>query len=151
MMVSSMLWSSSGGAMAAEPEAGAAVPVEPANERAPRLPGDRMVSAGVGVVVAGVVGYGLMAVGLGIGNRAEGDLQALVEREDIDVRREVLARGRLGNRLAIAGAATATAAMAVGIPLIVIGRRRHEAASTRAMVGVSGGPGGVGLWVRGRF
>jgi hypothetical protein len=119
--------------------------------RRERVAGDRMVQAGVGVVVAGLVGYGLMAAGLAIGNRAEGDLLALTELEDIAARRDVLARGQLGNRLAIAGAVTATVALAVGIPLIVIGRRRHEAASPRAMVLVSGSAGSFGLRLQGRF
>jgi hypothetical protein len=140
--------------VASEPVATRPVVSEPATsspQRRERLPGDRMVQAGVGVVVAGLVGYGLMAAGLAIGNRAEGDLLALAERDDVDARRDVLARGQLGNRLAIAGAITATAAMAVGIPLVVIGRRRHEAASPRAMVLVSGGAAGFGLRVQGRF
>lgn len=126
---------------------------EPAPPRRERAPGDRMVQAGVGVVVAGVLGYGLMAAGLGIGNQAEGDLLVLSERDDIPARHDVLARGRLGNQLAIAGAVTASVAMAVGIPLIVIGRRRHEAsfASPRARLVIGGGPGSWGLEVRGRF
>jgi hypothetical protein len=144
--------------VASEPIATQPVVSEPAaseparsSSRRERLPGDRMVQAGVGVVVAGLAGYGLMAAGLAIGSQAEGDLVALAERDDIDARRDVLARGQLGNQLAIAGAITATAAMAVGIPLIVIGRRRHEAASPRAMVLVSGGAAGFGLRIRGRF
>lgn len=131
--------------VAAEPVPG------PEPERRPRQPGDRMVQAGVGVVVAGLVGYGLMVVGLGIGNQAESELLPLSEREDVERRREVLVRGRLGNRLAIAGAVAATAAMAVGIPLIVVGRRRHEASAPRAAVLVGGVAGGFGLRVAGRF
>jgi hypothetical protein len=124
---------------------------EPVRSRRARAPGDRMVEAGVGVVVLGIAGYGLMGAGLVIGNGAESDLPSLGERDDLEARRAVMARGRLGNRLAIAGAVTATVAMAVGIPLIVIGRRRHEAASRRATVVVSGGATGVGLRVSGRF
>jgi hypothetical protein len=127
-----------------------AAPPGPA-PRPERGSGDRMVQAGVGVVVSGLVGYGLMAVGLNVGNRAEGELLPLTSREDIEARREVLARGRLGNRLAIAGAVTAAVAMAVGIPLIVIGRRRHEASMPRATVIVGGMGPGVGLRLRGRF
>lgn len=115
-----------------------------------RMPGDRMVQAGVGVVVAGLAGYGLMAVGLAIGNRAQGDLSSTLERDGLATRRDVLARGRLGNRLAIAGAVTASVALAVGIPLIAIGRRRHEAAA-RALVGLQVGTTGFGLRVQGRF
>jgi hypothetical protein len=148
---------------ASEPAPAAAAPVAtrpvgpppPASDATPsplgRVPGDPMVKAGVGIVVAGVLGYVAMAVGLGMGNRAEGDLFSLGAREDIEARRDVLARGRLGNRMAIGGAVAATVAMAVGIPLIVIGRRRHEAASPRATVMLNGGTEGVGLGLRGRF
>lgn len=123
---------------------------EPASRRV-RSPGDRMVQAGVGMVVAGLVGYGLMAVGLGIGNRAEGDLRPLLERDDIEARHQVLARGQRGNRLAIAGAVTATVAMAVGIPLIIVGRRRHEASTPHAALSVGGAAGNLAVQVRGRF
>ena len=126
-------------------------PTEPAWTRGDRRPGDRMVKAGVGVVIAGVLGYVVMAAGLGMGNRAQGELFALPGRDDIEARREVLARGQLGNRLAIGGAVAATAAMAVGIPLILIGRRRHQAASPHAMVMMSGGANGLGLRVVSRF
>lgn len=146
-------------ALAAAPaQSTAAAPVqttaaarEPAPSRRSPAPGDRMVQAGVGVVVLGVAGYGLLAAGLGIGNRAEADLALLGTQRDLEARRDVLARGRLGNRLAIAGGVTATAALAVGIPLIVIGRRRHEAASPRAMVVLHGRTDGLGLRVQGRF
>jgi hypothetical protein len=110
-----------------------------------------MVKAGVGVVIAGIAGYVLMAAGLGMGNRAEGELFSLSGREDIGTRREVMARGQLGNRLAIGGAIVATAAMAVGIPLILIGRRRHEGRSPRATVMLSGGATGLGLRLHARF
>jgi len=128
----------------AEPRAGAPAPV-----RSEPRPGDRMVQVGVGLVVTGLLGYGLMAAGLGIGNRAEADLVFLSERDDVAARRDVLARGQLGNRLAIAGAVTATTAMAVGIPLIAVGRRRHEASLARLTIG--GPAGSLGLRVFGRF
>ena len=123
----------------------------PESPDASRQPGDRMVQAGVGVVVAGLLGYGLMAAGLGLGNRAETDLNALPDRDDIATRRDVLSRGRLGNQLAIAGAVTATVAMVVGIPLIAIGRRRHEGGTASATLVVGGVAGAFGAHVRGRF
>lgn len=132
------------------PSVRAAEPEAEAPARPQRQPGDRMVQAGVGVTVAGLLGYGLMAAGLGVGNQAEGDLRSLTGREDIDRRREVLARGQLGNRLAIAGAVTASVALAVGIPLIVFGRRRHEAGA-RAVVLLDGSGHGLGLRLRARF
>ena len=140
------------GSMVALAVVSSSVPVSAAPPRAKteREPGDRMVQAGVGVVVAGLVGYGLMAAGLAISSQAEDRLRPLGEREDIEARREVLARGRLGRRLALGGAITATAALAVGIPLIVVGRRRHESSAV-AVVMVGGGAGGFGLRIRGRF
>ena len=79
----------------------------------------------LGIVVAGLLGYGLMAVGLGIGNSAEASVLPLRRRDDIEARRDVLARGQLSNRLAIAGAVTASVAMAVKIPLIMINQHHH--------------------------
>jgi hypothetical protein len=142
--------------IAAQPVKTTAVTTEPATDEpawthGDRRPGDRMVKAGVGVVIAGVLGYVVMAAGLGMGNRAQGELFSLPGRDDIEARREVLARGQLGNRLAIGGAIAATAAMAVGIPLILIGRRRHQAASPHAMVRMSGSASGLGLQVVSRF
>lgn len=135
------------------PSATSSEPSPEPSPRSQRQPGDRMVQAGVGVVVASLVGYGLMAAGLGIGNRAENDLRPLSGRDDIERRREVLARGQLGNRLAIGGAIAATAAMAVGIPLIIVGRRRHQAhVSSHTLTLRVGGVGGpFGLHLRGRF
>ncbi|MEM9457678.1 MAG: hypothetical protein AAGF11_26095 [Myxococcota bacterium] len=154
---------SSGASPDTSPDASSDASSETSSEASPdtaprseRQPGDRMVQAGVGFVVASLVGYGLMAAGLGIGNRAENDLRPLWGREDIERRREVIARGQMGNRLAIGGAIAATAAMAVGIPLIIIGRRRHQAHASSATltlrVGGAGGAGGsFGLHMRGRF
>lgn len=134
---------------AAPQPAPAPVPTQEAPPARP-LPGDRMVQAGVGITIAGLLGYGLMAVGLSMGSRAESELLPLTDRDDLDARRDVLARGQLGNRLAIAGAITATASLAIGIPLIIVGRRRHEA-SMRATVMLGGLGSGMGLRLRGRF
>lgn len=111
-----------------------------------RRPGDRMVAAGVGVLCGGVAAYALLAAGLALGNRAEQDLTPLVEQADIERRRDLIARGRLGNRLAIAGAVVAAVAMGVGIPLVVIGRRRHQAS-----LAIHPSPAGGALSLRVRF
>lgn len=114
-----------------------------AAERRERREGDGMVYAGVGVTVAGIAGIGLMGAGLGIGNRAEQDLAAAQRREDLDERRALLDRGAVGNRLAIAGAVTAAVGLAVGITLIFVGRRRHQAS-----LSMHPGPGSVTVRVR---
>ena len=116
---------------------------QPASAAPPRerKPGDGMVAAGVGVLCGGIAAYALLAAGLGVGSRAEDDIAALQQEEDIARRRDVMERGVLGNRLAIAGGVLAAVAMSVGIPLVVIGRRRHEAA-------VALQPGGIAVRVR---
>jgi hypothetical protein len=94
-------------------------------------PGDHMVRAGVGVLVAGIVAYALLGAGLAVGSAAEQDITSLARAEDLQRRRDLLARGRLGNQLAIAGGVLAVVSMGVGIPLVVVGRRRHQRAVSR--------------------
>lgn len=115
-------------------------------------PGHGMVVAGVTVTLGGVAAYILMGAGLGIGNGANQDLASLNRREDIEARRDVLRRGATGNRIAIAGGITAAIAMAVGIPLIVIGRRRAVAATRgRTARTMTLGVRGSGVFVRVRL
>lgn len=112
-----------------------------------RPPGHGMVVAGVAVTIGGIAAYGMLGAGLAIGNRADQDIAALTGRDDIDARRDLLQRGQLGNRLAIAGGIAAAVSLAVGIPLIVIGRRRAMT-SARPGRSVSLGVNGAGLFVR---
>ncbi len=126
----------------------AAGPVHAAPKRE-TLPGDHMVFAGVGVLVAGIAAYGLLGAGLAIGSAAEQDIVGQPRAEDLQARRDLLERGRLGNRLAIAGGVVAALSMGVGIPLVIVGRRRH----IRAMSSLSATPmaGGGGLTLRVRW
>ena len=124
----------------------AAPTAEPRTER-PR--GHKMVVAGAAITVGGVAAYGLFGAGLAIGNRAEQNIASLTGKDDIEARRELLERGRLGNRLALAGGIISLLTVAVGIPLIVVGRRRAVAASgsdRRARVGF--GIQGAGAFAR---
>ncbi|MBL4689027.1 MAG: hypothetical protein JKY37_30830 [Nannocystaceae bacterium] len=114
--------------------------------------GHGMVVAGTTVTLGGVAAYILLGAGLGIGNGANQDLASLNRREDIEARRDVLRRGATGNRLAIAGGIMAAVAMAVGIPLIVIGRRRAVAATrSRTARTMALGVRGAGVFVRVRL
>ena len=115
------------------------------------LPGDHMVRAGVGVLVAGIASYGLLGAGLAIGSSAEQDITSQQQQADLQTRRDLLARGRLGNRLAIAGGVLAALSMGVGIPLVIIGRRRHERAMSTLSAAPMLGPGGGGLTLRVRW
>lgn len=99
-----------------------------------RPEGHGLVVSGVVLVSASLAAYVATAVGLAIGSRAEADLLPLRDADDIEARQDVLARGQLGNRLAIGAGVTAVALMAAGIPMIVIGRRRAAADQPHAAV-----------------
>ena len=103
----------------------------PAKQR-PR--GHGLVVAGVVLVSTSLAAYIATAVGLGIGNRAENDLRPLRQEDDIDARRDVMARGQLGNRLALGAGISALVLMGAGIPMIVIGRRRAKEDEARARI-----------------
>jgi hypothetical protein len=137
-------------AVSAEPTGVEASASEPRGERA-RPPGHPMVVAGVVLVVSSVVGYAIMAAGLGIGNRAEQDVASLTGPDDIERRREVLERGRLGNRMAIGAGVSSAALMAVGLPLVFVGRRRAQRSLSESRVSFSPLRGGAGLSWRVRF
>ena len=79
-------------------------------------------------VCLGAAGYVAMIAGLGLGANADTNITPLGARADIERRRALLERGQLGNRLAIGAGVAAAVAMATGIALIVIGRRRADLA-----------------------
>lgn len=135
------------------PASAAAAPAstEPSEPPSPKQhpPGHGMVVAGAAITVGGVAAYGVFGAGLAIGNRAEQDIASLTGTDDIEARRDLLARGRLGNRLALAGGLVSLLTVAVGIPLIVVGRRRAVAASrSDRRVRVGFGVQGAGAFAR---
>lgn len=79
---------------------------------------------GVAAIVAGAAGYVAMIVGLGIGAAAESDLAPLRGRDEIDRRRDLVARGQLANRLALGASISGGIVLAVGIALVAVARRR---------------------------
>lgn len=85
---------------------------------------DRLRSAGTASMVLAVVGYALVAVGLGVGNATTADIRSLRRPEDIDRRRTLLARGQVANHLAIGAAISAGVLTALGIALLIAGRPR---------------------------
>ncbi len=91
--------------------------------------GRSMVVAGTVLTGLSVASYGAMAAGLAIGRNSEDRLRSLVDREDIDRRRETMRRGRSANILAIVGGVTAAALMGSGVTLITVGRRRAKPSS----------------------
>ncbi len=149
-------------ALAPEPEP--ALTPEPAVERAtpvppPRAapppeqegppPGKRMAVAGSVLIFGSIAGYVAMAVGLGISTKADADVKALSSVGDVERRREVMARGQLGNRLALGAGISAVALMGTGIALVVLGRRRADEA--RAAAAFVPAPGGGAFALRARF
>lgn len=127
----------------AEPIAAPAVTPPAATPAEPAAPLSTRTLVGAGALAASGVALGLMGAGLGLGASAEREARAL-RREmpglDIDALMDepFYARGRLGNRMAIASGAVAAAAMAVGIALLAAGRRSKARAGARAGAGAAG-------------
>ncbi len=106
--------------------AAAAQPPQPAPAPAQTQPGRPMAIAGSVLIIAGAAGYIVMAVGLGVGSNADAELGSLGSVDDIERRREVMDRGRMGNRLALGAGVASAALMATGIALVVVGRRKSR-------------------------
>jgi hypothetical protein len=112
--------------------------VPPPPDEEPHVPSKRgTVMIGVGatllVVAAGLTGG--MATGIVISRRAESRLGELDTIEDEDERPDVVARGKLGNRTAIATGVVAGLALAGGIALVVVGKRTRERDKVEARTG----------------
>lgn len=116
-----------------------------------------------GAVTTGVGGLllGVMAGGLVLGRKAERDgaertqagLDAgtPVSEDDPDLQ-AIVRRGKLGNGLAIAGGALATAALAAGVTLLVLGLRAGKTRTqTRASLVPAVAPGFAGAALSLRF
>lgn len=131
-------------------------PTAPAPDQPSRPAGRPLVIAGA--VTLGASGLFLVATGagLGVGAAAERDGEALTSAaiaageplsENDPELAALVRRGRIGNGVAVAGAALAGAALITGIALLAVGVRRGR--SHRA--GLTPGPGLVGLGLALRF
>ncbi len=106
---------------------------------------NRALLATGGVLTAlGVAGLATMAAGLAVGKRASRDLAGLETGAELGTRRDVQARGRLGNTLAVTGILVGGVALLVGVPMVIAGgvfeRRRRAYRASFAW-----GPAGFGL------
>lgn len=110
-------------------------------------PGRPMMIVGSALIITSIAGYVAMAVGLGMGNNADSQVRSLQSVDDLERRREVMDRGRLGNRLALGAGLASAVLMGAGITLVVVGRRKS---SQRQLVAMSL-PQGAGLTLRARF
>ncbi len=126
-------------------------------------------SSGAALTGLGVAGVALMGAGLGLGRAADGkiaDLKAskLAEGDDWSVpcideacresRRgaldPLLARGNAGNQLVIAGAVIGGTALATGVVLLVLGRKKQREAR-QVELSPTASRTGFGLTLLGRF
>lgn len=137
-------------------------PAEPPKQPVPEVskPDARartFVIAGAATTGAGGLFLVLMGVGLGLGDRAELDgaratadavLAGMPLSEDDPELQRIVKRGRIGNGLAIAGGIVATAAIAAGVTLIVLGTRKRPAKAAAFAPAVAPGFVGGSLAVR---
>jgi hypothetical protein len=98
---------------------------KPAARPKPIMP---LVIAGSVTAAVGLAMFGLMTVGLIRGNRADADGNALVDlyptRDKLDADlQEIDRRGRVGNRMAIAGGVLGGLCLGTGVALLVFGLR----------------------------
>jgi ABC-type Fe3+ transport system permease subunit len=110
-----------------------------------------MVIAGTVLTVTSVAAYLVLAAGLVIGLNARDDLKAIDKGHDPDRYDEISQRGKIGNTIAISGGVTAAVTMAVGLPLIIVGRRRQARLLEKAKASAMLLPGGGGVALRVRF
>ena len=128
-----------------------ASPGEVEGDRGPAKPGKALMLAGYGSLGMSAVGLGLMVGGIVMGKSAADDHATAGTKADID---DADRRGKLGNTLFIAGAATAGVFAAAGVTLVVLGKRasrRGGRSAARIWVSPSAGSALTGLQVGGRF
>ncbi|HFE45072.1 MAG TPA: hypothetical protein ENJ18_06195 [Nannocystis exedens] len=139
-----------------EPEAEPEPEPEPEVEIAPDTsddirPGRSMVIAGSVLVGVGTLGLGLMTGGLVLGTKAN-DLSEL-EPGDIVGRRDLFARGLLGNKLALAGGLAGGASLLAGVVVLSLGIKRQRSAGAPPTTSFAPllGPDLAGLQIGGHF
>ena len=101
-----------------------------------------LVAAGAAMGAAGVASFVVMGVGLGIGDRAEGEAAAAMKAGQLQqIREDIHPDGVLGNRMAYGGAIVGGALLVTGVVLLTVAARRARASQAR----VSGGAAGLVL------
>ena len=121
--------------------------------RAPRKIDKPLVITGAALPGFGLIMVGLMAGGLVRGKRAEDagevfvDMMPTTPRDDEDLQ-AIDHRGKVGNRMAIAGGVLGALALGSGVALLVLGLRGRP---SRVAVVPAMGPRGGGLTLRWQF
>ena len=108
----------------------AADPPPPQASPPPSDDGRPMAITGSVLIMASAAGYVAMAVGLGIGSKADAEVGSQSSVDDLERRRDTMERGKLGNRLALGAGIASAALMATGIALVVVGRRKSAQRQT---------------------
>lgn len=154
-------------AAAKQAAAEAARQPDPAIERARqaelaarREAAERDAKKGKQLAIAGGVTLGLgasmlavMAVGLGRGAKIDdqGDTAAAMQNPDADELQDLLGKGLVANRLAIAGGVLGGVLTVTGAALVGVGITKKRRAQKNLAFAPSWLPGGAGLLVTGRF
>lgn len=99
---------------------------------------------GISSVVTGVVGFGVMGAGMGIGASAKNDLGKALTGADVVAARD---KGRTGNALSVTGAVLGGLLVTTGAVLFVMDKKR----SKKVALVPNGTPEYAGLQLTGRF
>jgi hypothetical protein len=104
-------------------------------ERKPMRPGTGLIIAGTGFTVLGVVGASLGFAGLAISSSKQKEVEGKQIPEEQDEVERLDAEGKRANTMGYAGIGLAVGALAVGIPLLVVGvKKRKSSPSASARI-----------------
>jgi hypothetical protein len=117
----------------------AAKPDKQKRERKPMRPGTGLIIAGAGFTAIGVVGASLGFAGLAISSSKQKEVDGKMIPEQQDEVERLDAEGRRANIMGYTGIAVAAGALAIGIPLLVVGIKKRKK-SVPATAGVQLSP-----------
>lgn len=122
-------------------------------ERGEARPGTGMIAAGSVMTAIAAGGAALSIAGLLISRQKQNEVETQDPDEDLERIGELDEEGKRANLYAYVGLGIAGAALAVGIPLLVLGVKKRKAGSSSASLRVTPrvSASHQGVWISGRF
>ena len=109
-------------------------------ERKPMKPGTGLIIAGTGFTVLGAVGAGIGFAGLAISQSKQKEVETKEIPAEQDEVERLDAEGKRANTMGFAGIGMAAGALAIGIPLLVVGAKKRKKAGGGKSAGIQLAP-----------